>query len=301
MLIIFLSSELSVLIAQTGPGGVGDATTNSLWLKADTGVYTDAGITPAVNGNSVQRWNDFSGNNNHANQTSNANKPIYSVNIVNNSPALDFDGSDFIDAGALGIAGTDGFSFIIVFKVDPGADGGPITDGSGDYIIDRTPEENPLTSLKLVSSGGNLKYGFQKRPNSGLNVGGPVSLSYVSTANFALIDYMRERGIAYRLFLNNVLEASVGDPDGSLIPPVSRIGRHFKNSGLEGYIAEVIVYNYRINNAQINIINSYLAAKYGLAITNDKYSFDATHKYEVAGIGRENSTNRHENATSAGI
>ncbi|HMW26649.1 MAG TPA: hypothetical protein PKC51_08420, partial [Ferruginibacter sp.] len=35
---------------------------NILWLKADAGAYSDAGITPAVNGQTVQQWNDQSGN-----------------------------------------------------------------------------------------------------------------------------------------------------------------------------------------------------------------------------------------------
>ena len=63
----------------------------------------------------------------------------------------------------------------------------------------------------------------------------------------------------------------------------------------------MLIYNYRINSAQINIVNSYLAAKYGLTIDNDKYSFDATHKYDVAGIGRTTPGNTNTSATSARI
>ena len=62
-----------------------------------------------------------------------------------------------------------------------------------------------------------------------------------------------------------------------------------------------MIYDYRINDAQINIINSYLAAKYGLAIGNDRYSFDLTHKYDVAGIGKQDASNLNISATSAGI
>ena len=54
------------LSAQTGPGGVGNNASNRLWLKADGPVYRDPGITPAADGDLVQQWNDFSGNNNHA-------------------------------------------------------------------------------------------------------------------------------------------------------------------------------------------------------------------------------------------
>ncbi len=107
----------------------------------------------------------------------------------------------------------------------------------------------------------------------------------------------------YRLFINGTNEASTLDGDGNLTPPVLRIGRHYNgvNLGLTGYIAEVIAYNYRINNAQVNIINSYLAAKYNLTISGNRYAFRSTNKYDVAGIGRENGSNQHNNATSAGI
>ncbi len=122
--------------AQTGPGGVGNSASNRLWLKADAGVYRDAGVTPAANTDDVYRWNDFSGNNNHASQPDGVHNPVYRTNIVNNSPALKFNGDEYIDPLALGIAGNQGFSIITVFKVDSYSAGG-ISEGNGDYIIDR--------------------------------------------------------------------------------------------------------------------------------------------------------------------
>jgi hypothetical protein len=303
---LFLVSLLGVFIpvisinAQTGPGGVGNSTSNRLWLKANAGVYVDAGVTPASNSNSVQQWNDFSGNNNHANQSNNTYKPVFRTGIVNGEPAIEFNGTKYIDPGSLGIPGTGSFSYVIVFKVNTGYDAGDMSSGNGDFIIDRYPETNGLASLKIVSSD---KYGFQKRTNSNTGLGGPISVSSVNTSAFTLIDYMRERGTAYRLFLNGTQESSLADGDGDITPPNPRIGRHSVelNNGLNGYISELLIYNYKLNNAQINIVNSYLAAKYGLTIANDKYSYDATHKYEVAGLGWENGSNYHNNATSGGI
>ncbi len=290
--------------AQTGPGGVGNSTSNRLWLDAVRGVYLDAGITPAVDGDRVRQWNDFSGNGNNAIQGAVGNRPFYQTGVVNGWPAIRFTGNSFIDPAALGISGTEGFSIITVFKVDPGYDPGGISDGEGDYIIDRAILSNNLTSLKIVT--GN-KYCFQKRDNNNNGIGSSlVSTSLVSTAPFTVINYMRELPRAfYRLFVNGSLERSQADGDGNLTPPPPRIGRHYdsNNGGLEGYIAELFVYNYRINNAQVNIVNSYLAAKYNLTISAaaNKYAFRSTHKYEVAGIGREDGANFHNDATSGGI
>ncbi|MFZ0282779.1 MAG: hypothetical protein WAL29_14100, partial [Bacteroidales bacterium] len=294
----------SWVYSQTGPGGVGNSASNRLWLKADIGVYRDAGTTPASDGEKVQRWSDNSGNNNHANQLIVGNQPAYRINIVYNSPAIQFGGNDYIDPGALGIAGNGAFTIMTVFKVNPGYQTGPMNNGDGDYIIDRSPDTDELTSLKLTT--GN-KFGFQKRDDNGNFLGGPVSTSTISTANFTLIDYLREplpRSF-YRLFLNGAQESQTADGDGILTPPRPRIGRHYDNAnnGLNGYIAEVIIYNYRINFAQHKIIDSYLAAKYdlNLAAAANKYAFRATHKFEVAGIGREDASNLHTDATSGGI
>jgi len=68
-----------------------------------------------------------------------------------------------------------------------------------------------------------------------------------------------------------------------------------------GDIAELIIYKTRLNTAQIKIVNSYLAAKYGLAIANDEYFYDATHGHEVAGIGKDDINNMHTAAQSAKI
>ena len=204
------------LSAQTGPGGVGNSTSNRLWLKADSKVYNDLGVTLAGNGNSVQQWNDNSGNNNNAIQNTSANRPFYKINIVNSSPAIQFTGNTFLDPAALGIPGNGGFSIILVFQ-DTSFVAGAMSDGSGDYIIDRTPATNELTSLKITDTD---KYGFQKRDDGGSGLGGPVSITAVSPVSFSIIDYMRDRGIDYRLYLNGSLENSAGDADGNLTPPI---------------------------------------------------------------------------------
>lgn len=65
-----------------------------------------------------------------------------------------------------------------------------------------------------------------------------------------------------------------------------------------GDITEHILFTNPLNDAQVIIVNNYLAAKYDLTITNDIYAFDAGHGVEVAGIGREDATNFHTAAKS---
>jgi hypothetical protein len=287
--------------AQTGPGGVGNSTSNRLWLRADATVFNNAGTVLAADGDLVQQWNDRSGNSNNASQATPANRPTYKVNIINGKPALLFAGNQFIDPAALGIPATNGFSYIVVFNPTSFTAGGT-ADGAGDYIIDRTSGTNGLASLKIASTN---KYMFQKRDDGGGGLGGPVSTTNVTTSTFHIVDYTRERtaGALYRLFLDGALDQTAADADGNLTPPTPRIGRHATtaNNGIKGYISELIIYNYRVNDAQVRILNSYLAAKYNLPISNDKYAFDATHPNDVAGLGSEGAGLDNTDAQSAGI
>lgn len=47
------------------------------WYKADAGVYSDAGTTPAVNDDPVQQWNDQSGHGYHLKQATSGNRPVF--------------------------------------------------------------------------------------------------------------------------------------------------------------------------------------------------------------------------------
>jgi lysophospholipase L1-like esterase len=49
------------------------------WYRATTGVYSDAGTTPANPGDGVYQWNDQSGDDNHLIQTTAGNRPVFNT------------------------------------------------------------------------------------------------------------------------------------------------------------------------------------------------------------------------------
>ncbi|HVX65406.1 MAG TPA: hypothetical protein VHA11_02325, partial [Bryobacteraceae bacterium] len=76
-----LPSAVSRVQAQTVP------TQNlKLWLKADTGV--------TLNGTTVSKWADQSGNATDATQTNASLQPVLQTNAVNGRPALQFNGTN---------------------------------------------------------------------------------------------------------------------------------------------------------------------------------------------------------------
>jgi hypothetical protein len=287
----------------TGPAGVGNLNNNKLWLMGNRGTFSDNGVTSAVNLATVQRWNDQSGNNNNALQNTAGNRPIFRTGQDNNLAALEFTGNLFIDAPSLGIPGTGGFTYLMVFK-DTQTGLGAINDGSGHFILDRTAATNDLISLKPVTGSF---YAFQKRDNGGGGLGGPISTTAINT-NSKWIEMVRNRGTNYRLYYNGAQESSVADADGNLIPPTPRIGRHATttNGGLRGFINEFFIYNSVLNNAQRILINNYVSAKYAITLgVDDLYTMDTpangNFDFDVAGVGQASDGSNHRDAKGSGV
>lgn len=102
----------NILLAQTGPGGVGSSTTNGLWLRADNLNQTNA--------TAVSSWTDASGNTNNAiESTSSAQPTFYTTSSdLNSMPIVRFDGTDdemhVLDADILD--GTPGITYYAVLR-----------------------------------------------------------------------------------------------------------------------------------------------------------------------------------------
>src|SRR5690606_38091714 len=65
---------------------------------AGSGVYSDAGTTPAAPDALVQQWNDLSGNGHHVAQATEADRPVFraSVASLNGRPGVEFVSSDYL-------------------------------------------------------------------------------------------------------------------------------------------------------------------------------------------------------------
>jgi hypothetical protein len=77
----------SFIVNAWTPASLGSAL--KAWYKADAGVYSDAGVTPAVNNIPVYQWNDQSGNGYHLQQATIGRQPTYLTGILNSLPVLD--------------------------------------------------------------------------------------------------------------------------------------------------------------------------------------------------------------------
>lgn len=91
-----------------------------LWLRADAGVYSDEGVTPATNGAIVVRWNDASGNARHASRINAVGNLTYARDSLNGRPVIrltDASNGDYLRVtNSYQVADTDDLTVFVVSR-----------------------------------------------------------------------------------------------------------------------------------------------------------------------------------------
>jgi lysophospholipase L1-like esterase len=86
------------------------------WLKADVDVYSDAGVTPAVNGGSVYQWSDQSGNNAHILQSVSANRPTFRAPVSGDIGSIVFAAGQFLTNTAAFVGSATKLAFYLLLE-----------------------------------------------------------------------------------------------------------------------------------------------------------------------------------------
>lgn len=278
----------------TGPGGVGNQVTNKLWLRAH-----DLALS---NGDRVTNWPDASGNGLAAVANSNPslninNQPGFLTNNVNSVlPSVNFDGGDYLTLG-----------------LEPSLDFIPQEDSWAFFCAYNVASGNTGTFFsKATSVQGSRQYQYTFDANTFTSfIGGDYDLGTVNTSNAWAIGSQNVTTTAKNSWSNGADNVSGGGVGASTLPTTDvLIGARRDNSNtdagylLTGRIAEIILYNETVNTAQRIIIENYLAAKYGISITNDVYTMDnpanGNFDFDVAGIGRATDGSIHSDARGSG-
>ncbi|GAB4249314.1 MAG: hypothetical protein Kow0079_01890 [Vicingaceae bacterium] len=253
-------------IAQTGPGGVGNSSNNVIWLDGNKFTYSTA---PYIN-----TWDDQSGNGNNFIQ-SNASRQPRRVSYSGFN-AIRFDGSDdFVRAGAIGALNANKHSQFIVYN-------GNTSNHTG--IVYESSFSESSQFIRSYRSGGNFNSWVL---NSSLGV---VKNTAINDASFQIMTSIWDGNAqTFDSYKNGTSFGSKtganGNPTGNYRNTVGAASNNAYR--FNGDIGEIIIYNIALNSAQKNIVENYLSSKFGTSISNDLYSYDGTHKYEVFGIGQE--------------
>ncbi|MBI9039655.1 MAG: T9SS type A sorting domain-containing protein [Bacteroidales bacterium] len=296
--IIFVLSFPVIASSQTGPGGVGQRATQDklvLWLKADEGITKD------IN-NYVSFWEDQSGYSNNANSDY-GQMPVFSGSAINSLPAIYFDGAyDQLTIAGNASMQPDNITIFGVAKRNH-------TTGWGDIISRPYYDENnwnsPYTSYTLNSCNTHFVTSANK-PFSQIAVGGNQVANWNPSHDSVPNDETYIHSLVYDgqgmgSYLNNGLIpgwnayiAVVGQLDynnnfadisiGHCSPYIGgSVNGHF----FAGDIAELIIYNEALIEAEQIIVANSLAAKYNITIGWDMYSEQLGFTNDVIGVGKE--------------
>ncbi|WCL81301.1 T9SS type A sorting domain-containing protein [Saprospira sp. CCB-QB6] len=289
-LLLTLLFAQQLLHAQFGPAGVGNSSNNGLWLAADA-------IPAVADGTPISFWPDQSGNANHARHSVAGRQPTYVSNSnINGQPALLFDGANdqMIVNDADILDGSNGLTYFSVVR-------GNNIDGTPRGIFG-----------KRITYTVNVEYAYTFFFWSGQQLNADV---HTQNNRFATSNSFTN-GVNYMptlLFDGNLAsnQRSKIYERGQLIRTASESSTTLPNSNQDlclgalnvdygtyfgGEYAELIQYNYALNSAQRVIVENYLAAKYNMNIARDYFSFKSTYGHEVAGIGRDDANNLHDDA-----
>ena len=281
----------------TGPGGLestSGASSLRLWLRADSGVESAAGV-PATNGQTAQFWLDQSGYANDASQGVAGNRPTFLAGSAsfNNQPILQFNGAapTFLTGTIAGQAANPTFTTFAVYNptaLSPTQV--PFGMGSGGAT-------HQSIGMGIHSSGyyNVFQWGSAEARRS------PSSTSpAIQTAN-------RLSDNNYDLFVNGVAGTRTGTPAAASINTAYSVGRHANTwFPLTGNIAEVIYFNRLLNSAERIVVENYLSAKYNVPLAaGDYYTGDnparGDYDLDVFGIGRVDAANQVLAAGAAGL
>lgn len=301
LLSITLVSSTLVCFSQTGPGGVGSSATNVFWLKADVGVFNDAGVTLATNTQNVRQWNDQSGNAKNFGENAVGQQPVYRTAVMNGFPILRFDGSnDRLSNLTVSSGNNATFYAVVNYSSTPSSNPG-IFQGSPAGLLLSTTGSDKVVGMWV--SNTNFPWGRGTQTNNtqcniSQVVGTATATNYIIESNY--------NGAAINQTVNGTASGTIAY-NGTLKSWTEfAIGRQGSETWA-GDIAEVIAFNTSLNTAQRIIVQNYLSSKYNISIAAaiDHYTMDnagnGNFDFEVSGIGRVDASNIHNDAQGSGI
>lgn len=240
-----------------------------LWLKADSAVYTNAGITLAADGQSVQQWNDVSGNAFNCSQADVSKRPIWQANAFYGKPAIWFDGVNgnyWLENAVntpVAIAGNPR-TYFVVAKASCDATG-----YKGGHLFTNRRSPNAST-LEFVENGAGIYHGG----NFCCNHPEVTNVPFAEGQQQPFIGSWRTNGTGTNLdfWFNGVSKitananfVSDNGNTGYCVGDRRDAFQYQDPNGAydwQGHIAEIIVYSRAISNNERIRVENYLKNKY---------------------------------------
>ncbi|MBK6832863.1 MAG: T9SS type A sorting domain-containing protein [Bacteroidetes bacterium] len=293
---IFCLALSNLTFAQTGPGGVGTSTGTSslkMWYRTDAGVVSTSG-----NVDSIRNSAGISG---LSLGETGAQRPTLVASAVNGFSEISFSGSNRLRTGlnltTTNFVNTEASTFVVC-RADN------TTQTSCVYTTDALVGTTRFTCHIPWSGTVYFDIGTCCTNDARMDVGGLANLT-----SYSFWSYDANATSGKQLYRNGTLllsRANTSTYNSHASQYFNLGGNTSGTNGFVGDLTEMILFNTKVNSAQRIIIENYLAAKYGLtSAANDHYLMDdvgnGNFDYEVAGIGRVDASNIHNDAQGTGI
>jgi hypothetical protein len=223
-----------------------------LWLRADEGVVETAGA--------VSAWNDQSGNFNNAVQTTAARRPTLIPDAANGQPVLRFDGTDdsLVAPSSATLAITGDISTFFVVRFDDFAN----------YRAVWAKTQNNLPASTDFYTLPNTGLPRVYRGNGAGSAGFSTGTVAPPTGVFAIVGF-DQAGTTVHHYLNGDLN---GNSEVTAILADTGAPLHVGTRGdqftrMKGDIAEIVIYDTALSEADRGTVISYFGRRYGIPTT----------------------------------
>jgi hypothetical protein len=294
--LLLLIFGFSTSYTQTGPAGVGQnngTTSLKIWYRTDFGVSTTGtSINSVTNAAGVAALNI---------SEAGAQRPTLVTGAVNGYDEMNFSGSNRLRTGltltTTNFVNDEASSFVVCRA-------GNTTQTSCVYTTDPLVSSTRFTNHIPWSNTVYFDIGTCCGTDARIQVGGLTGLN-----NYSVWSYDALPATGKQLYRNGTLLQSRANTTVYNSHASHRFNIGGNTSGTNGFVGdvtEIIIFNNKINSAQRIIIENYLAAKYGITTaTNDVFDEDnavnGNYDHDVAGIGRVDASNIHNDAQGTGI
>jgi hypothetical protein len=268
-----------VAVLLTGQAGAAFAPTDiadlQLWLRADAGVYEDAGTDPAEDGDPVVQWNDQSGQNNHATRNGSNGDMTFETGELGGQPTVSFmggSGDDHLTVASYTPADTDDLTVFVVARADAQSSGGsairPLIfsggpdNGTGAFAISTVRDQS--ASLGYFGRNYNSPYPYNDytattdSPNFSDGVGHVIVLRLSGAAgggNGTFTGY-------YDGDTKEIHNGGTSTPGNGAVQIGGDPGSSSRR--FAGDMAEILIYDRALTAGERNQVGWYLQQKYGL-------------------------------------
>lgn len=282
--------------AQTGPGGVGtnDGTsTLKIWIRTDFGV--------SVTGSSINSISNAAGISALDISETSGQRPTLVTSAVNGYDEISYSGSNRLRTGLNLTTSnfvTNQASSFTVCRADNTSQNSCVY--TTDPLVGNTRFSNH------IPWGSTVYYdiGTCCATSARLQVGGLSNLT-----SYSIWAYDASSTTGKQLYRNGSLLQSRGSVSTYNSHASHRFNIGGNTSGTAGFVGdvtEVIIFTTKLNTAQRIIIQNYLSAKFDISLSsNNVYNQDdvanGNYDHDVAGIGREDASNLHDDAQGSGI